>query len=71
MQANLAAISFVCALLLALFIPIARVRQDVANLAIVSWLLGANVVHGINAVIWAGNVEVRATVWCDIGESHE
>ncbi|KAG6886020.1 hypothetical protein C0992_004730 [Termitomyces sp. T32_za158] len=66
MQATLAAISFVCAALLALFVPIARVRQNVANLAIVSWLLGANLVHGINAVIWAGNVEIHAPVWCDI-----
>ncbi|KAG6860871.1 hypothetical protein C0995_006551 [Termitomyces sp. Mi166 len=66
MQTNLAAISLVCAVLLAFFIPIARVRQNVANLAIVSWLLGANVVHGINAVIWAGNVELHAPVWCDI-----
>ncbi|KAG5340706.1 Pheromone B beta 1 receptor [Termitomyces sp. T112] len=66
MQANLAVISFVCAGLLALFIPIARVRQNVANLAIISWLLGANVVHGINAIIWAGNVEPHVPVWCDI-----
>ncbi|KAG6899199.1 hypothetical protein C0993_012365 [Termitomyces sp. T159_Od127] len=66
MQANLAAISFVGSALLALFIPIARVRQNVVNLAIVSWLLGANFVHGVNAVIWADNVEIHAPVWCDI-----
>ncbi|KAG6827326.1 hypothetical protein H0H87_005063, partial [Tephrocybe sp. NHM501043] len=66
MQPTLAAVSFVSVALLALFIPIARVRCNVANLAVVAWLVGANLVHGINAIIWAGNVELRVPVWCDI-----
>ncbi|KAG6811096.1 hypothetical protein H0H92_008984 [Tricholoma furcatifolium] len=32
----------------------------------VAWLLGANLVHGINATIWANNIELRVPVWCDI-----
>lgn len=66
MRSDLSAISFVCAALLALFIPLARVRCNVPNLAIVAWLLGCNLVHGINAIIWANNVDIRIPVWCDI-----
>nr|QQL12038.1 mating-type protein STE3.s1 [Hypsizygus marmoreus] len=66
MRAELPAISFVCAVLIAVFIPVRRVRCNVANLAIVSWLVGCNVVHGANAIIWAGNVDIHVPVWCDL-----
>ncbi|GLB44324.1 hypothetical protein LshimejAT787_1602540 [Lyophyllum shimeji] len=66
MRSDLPAISFVCAALLALFIPVARVRCNIPNLAIVAWLIGSNLVHGINAVIWADNNDIRVPVWCDI-----
>lgn len=64
---NLSAISFVCAAFLAVFIPVRRVRCNVANMAIVSWLVICNLVHGINALVWAGNVDIHIPVWCDIG----
>ena len=67
MHAELPVISFFCFALLVIFIPTRRVRCNVANLAIVSWLAGYNLVHGINVLIWAGNVNIRVPVWCDIG----
>lgn len=67
MRTELPIISFVCAVLLAAFIPLQRVRGSVANLSIVSWLVGSNIVHGINAIIWSGNVDIHVPVWCDIG----
>jgi len=67
MRSDLPAVSFICAALLAVFIPVARVRCNVPNLAIVAWLVGCNLVHGINAIIWADNVDIRVPVWCDIG----
>ncbi|KAF8060136.1 pheromone A receptor-domain-containing protein [Lyophyllum atratum] len=66
MRSDLPAVSFICAALLAVFIPVARVRCNVPNLAIVAWLVGCNLVHGINAIIWADNVDIRVPVWCDI-----
>ncbi|KAF9468429.1 pheromone A receptor-domain-containing protein [Collybia nuda] len=66
MRPELPVISFVCAALLAVFLPVRRVRCNVANLAIVSWLVGCNIVHGINALVWAGNVDIHIPVWCDI-----
>jgi len=67
MRSELPAISFLCFAFIAAFIPFRRVRCDVVNLAIVSWLAGCNLVHGINGLVWAGNVEIRVPVWCDIG----
>lgn len=62
-----ATISFTCAAILAIFLTTRRVRQNVAKLALVNWLLGCNFVHGINAVLWASNVDPKGFEWCDIG----
>ena len=69
MAVELALLSFVSIVLLGVFIPVKRVRTSVPSLAILLWLIGCNLVHGINALIWAGNVNVHVPVWCDIGKS--
>ncbi|KAF9522499.1 STE3-like pheromone receptor [Crepidotus variabilis] len=66
MAAALAVISFICAALLAVFIPVKRVRNNVPHLAVILWLVGYNLVRGINAVVWDGNIDHHAPVWCDI-----
>jgi pheromone a factor receptor len=68
MRSDLQAISFVCAGLLAILLVLPRIRRNVANLAIVLWLLACNLIHGINAIIWAGNIDIHVPAWCDIGE---
>jgi hypothetical protein len=45
-----------------------RVR-NIAILSIIAWLSAYNLMYGVGAVIWDGNDEIRATVWCDIGAS--
>ena len=60
--------SFLCVLFLVVFIPVRRVRMSVPHLAIILWLVCVNMIRGINALVWDGNVDVRAVVWCDIGE---
>ena len=67
MGSNLPGISFACAILLSLFIPVRRVRGNVASLGMITWLVGSNLVHAINALIWTGNVDIHVPVWCDIG----
>ena len=67
MAVILAALSFICAALLAVFIPVRRIRTSIPDLAIVLWLAGYNIIHGVNAVVWAGNVDIHIPVWCDIG----
>lgn len=64
----LAFLSFVCAVCLAVFISAKSIRTSVPRLSIILWLLGYNFVHGINALVWSGNVDIHARVWCDIGE---
>ncbi|KXN85252.1 Pheromone B beta 1 receptor [Leucoagaricus sp. SymC.cos] len=61
-----AAVSFICSAILAFLIAARRVRVNVAKLALVVWLLGCNMVHGINASIWSSNVDLKALGWCDL-----
>lgn len=61
-------LSFVCAVFLAVFIPVQRIRTSVPRLSVILWLLGYNLVHAINALVWSGNVGIHIPVWCDIGE---
>lgn len=68
MQAELSTLSFICAALLALRLLSKNVRNSVTALSIVIWLCTANLVHGINALVWAGNVNIHIPVWCDIGK---
>ncbi|KAF8884488.1 pheromone A receptor-domain-containing protein [Infundibulicybe gibba] len=66
MPTDFSVVSFVCAALLAIFVPLPCIRNNVANLAIVSWLIVCNITHGVNAVLWAGNTNIHVPVWCDI-----
>ncbi|KAH6890839.1 pheromone receptor [Coprinopsis sp. MPI-PUGE-AT-0042] len=66
MAPALIAMSAVSSGLLACFLPVKRVYSDVPSLALVFWLLVANLIHLVNAIVWAGNVEVHSEIWCDI-----
>lgn len=66
MAAALIAISFICAILLAVFVPVKRVYSDIPALAIVLWLALANVLRGVNSSLFDGTVAVKSFVWCDI-----
>jgi len=67
MAVVLVALSFTCAALLAVFIPVKRIRTNIPDLAVVLWLTCYNIIHGVNALVWAGNVDIHIPVWCDIG----
>lgn len=64
----MAALSLVCAILIAVLIPTKRVYTSVPHLAIALWLGCFNLIHGINAFVWSGNINIHIPVWCDIGE---
>uniref|UniRef100_A0A8H7XK66 Pheromone receptor n=1 Tax=Psilocybe cubensis TaxID=181762 RepID=A0A8H7XK66_PSICU len=66
MAVALVTLSFICAGLLAVFVPVKRVRTSIPHLAIIVWLLGHNLIHAINAAVWAGNVDIHVPIWCDI-----
>jgi pheromone a factor receptor len=68
MAATSAVLSFTCAALIAVFLLAQRIRASIPQIAIVVWLGGYNLVHGINALVWAGNTDIHIPVWCDIGK---
>ncbi|TFK19187.1 STE3-domain-containing protein [Coprinopsis marcescibilis] len=40
--------------------------RNIPTLSIIAWHFVSNIICGVNAIIWAGNVELVAPVWCDI-----
>ncbi|KAJ7899003.1 putative fungal pheromone GPCR, STE3-type [Mycena leptocephala] len=40
--------------------------RNIAILSIIAWLFILNLSYGVNAVIWAGNVDIVLPIWCDI-----
>ncbi|KAJ6600324.1 pheromone A receptor-domain-containing protein [Mycena vulgaris] len=61
-------LSFACTALLAVFLTILlrRPTLNTSNISIALWFLLGNLVHAVNALVWASNVEARIPVWCDI-----
>ncbi|KAI0742565.1 STE3-domain-containing protein [Daedaleopsis nitida] len=66
MRTELPVVSFVCLGLLAVLSPVFLHSRNVAVLSLVAWLVCCNLIHGINALLWAGNEVNHAPVWCDI-----
>ena len=58
--------SFISALLVILPLSCHWPTRNVAVLALMSWLFIANVIYGINSLVWAGNIRNSVPVWCDI-----
>lgn len=59
-------VAFLAALSLLLTLPWHWRAQNVATLSIIAWLFILNVVYGVDAMIWANNVNIVIPVWCDI-----
>lgn len=54
------------------FIPFVLQRTLVRNLPLVAvaiWMSLANVIRGVNSLVWAGSIATRVPVWCDISAS--
>ena len=67
MSFELPFLSFICLVFLVTSNLIRRVREDLPLLSIVAWLIVCNLIHGINAIVWASNSKFHAPAWCDIG----
>ncbi|KAI0702603.1 STE3-domain-containing protein [Earliella scabrosa] len=66
MRIELPTVSFLCLGLLLLLSPVFLHSRNLAVISLVAWLVFCNLISGINAVVWAGNVHNHAPVWCDI-----
>ncbi|KAF9494757.1 STE3-domain-containing protein [Pleurotus eryngii] len=61
-----AVISLVCAGFFVLFLFADRVRLNTPTSTLITWFFICNLIHGVNAVIWKGNVDIKIPIWCDI-----
>jgi pheromone a factor receptor len=59
--------AFFSALLVLVPLPWHWRARNVTTLSIIAWLFIFNLTYGVNAIIWAGNVRLVGTIWCDIG----
>ncbi|KAJ7455551.1 putative fungal pheromone GPCR, STE3-type [Mycena latifolia] len=66
MPGALSASAFIACVLVLVPLPWHWRARNIPTLSIIAWLLLCNLTYGINAVIWAGNVEIVVPVWCDI-----
>ncbi|KAF8332029.1 pheromone A receptor-domain-containing protein [Cantharellus anzutake] len=65
------ALSYIAAVLVVIPSPSQWRTKNIPTLSIIAWLFITNVFQGTNTIIWANNVRVVASVYCDIGEQNE
>ncbi|OBZ74842.1 Pheromone B beta 1 receptor [Grifola frondosa] len=66
MHPELPYIAFLAAFLVLVPLPWHWRAGNVATVSIVAWLFVVNVIYGVDAIIWHGNVAIVVPVWCDI-----
>ncbi|KAL1689496.1 pheromone A receptor-domain-containing protein [Schizophyllum commune] len=66
MRAEFPVFSFLSVCILLVALPFKRFRRNIPSTCLLLWLLAWNVIHAVNAVMWAGNAGVRALPWCDL-----
>lgn len=66
MAATLSAGALIAAVLVFIPLPSHWRARNVAILSLIAWLFVVDLIYGVNTIVWAGNVEVRIVVWCDI-----
>ncbi|EED83526.1 hypothetical fungal pheromone GPCR, STE3-type [Postia placenta Mad-698-R] len=58
--------SFLAAVLVLIPLPWHWRARNIPTLSIIFWLFVVNMTHGVNAIVWYHNVEIRLVVWCEI-----
>ena len=66
MHIVLTVFSALATLLLVLILPGQLKSQTIPAVTVICWLFACNNIHFANALIWADNTDVQASVWCDI-----
>ncbi|THG94558.1 hypothetical protein EW026_g6940 [Hermanssonia centrifuga] len=66
MHPELPYIAFLAAALVLVPLPWHWRAGNVATLSMIFWLFLVDVIYGVDAVVWANNVEIVVPVWCDI-----
>jgi hypothetical protein len=63
---ELIALSTIALVLVLIPLPWHWKARNIATLSTIFWIAGDNLIHLVNASLWAGNVIDKAPVWCDI-----
>ncbi|KAI0053506.1 fungal pheromone STE3G-protein-coupled receptor [Auriscalpium vulgare] len=66
MRAELPAFSFLSVVFILLILPGQLKSNNIPAVSIIAWLFVCNLIHGVNAILWANNVDIRASAWCDL-----
>ncbi|KAB5588648.1 Pheromone B beta 1 receptor [Ceratobasidium theobromae] len=66
MGAAMPIVSFICAALVLILLPLYWRTRNVAVLSAILWLAICNIARGINTAIWIDNSTIKYKVWCDI-----
>ncbi|KAI0632780.1 pheromone A receptor-domain-containing protein [Trametes polyzona] len=63
---HLAFAAFLAAVLVLIPLPWHWRARNIPTLSLIAWLFMINVAHGVNVILWWGNLKIRVVVWCDI-----
>src|SRR6202034_1426131 len=66
---ELAPLGIIAAILVLIPLPRQIRARNVATIAMSLWFFEHCLIAGINAIVWAGNVNDSAPVWCEISEA--
>ncbi|KIJ64363.1 hypothetical protein HYDPIDRAFT_112361 [Hydnomerulius pinastri MD-312] len=66
MQAEIPALSFISAGLVLIPVIWYFRARNIAAVAIGTWLSVTNIIYAVDALIWAQDFDIKASVWCDI-----
>ncbi|KAI0350982.1 fungal pheromone STE3G-protein-coupled receptor [Trametes cingulata] len=58
--------SFLAAVLVLVPLPWHWRARNIPTLSLIAWLFMVNVAHGVNVILWWGNLEIKLVIWCDI-----
>ena len=59
-------VAFLSAVLVLIPLPWHWRAGNMATLSMAVWLFISNIILGVDAIIWSGNVKITVPVWCDI-----
>ena len=66
---ELGPLGFIAAILVLIPLPRQIRSRNVITIAMIFWFFEHCLISGINAIVWAGNVNDSAPVWCDLSEA--
>ncbi|CAE6416009.1 unnamed protein product [Rhizoctonia solani] len=66
MRPELTVVSFICTFLVLIPLPWHWRARNIPTLSLIFWLTAVNFPRAISTIIWAGNTNDSAPVWCDI-----